>query len=325
MTAQQTSTGPFSPLRLSTGTVHPFHIYGTAFKEGRTGELTALALRKGFRGLDSANYPSAYEEAAVGVAIEEAVKSGVKREDLFVIQHQQPPLRPRGSNIDKWGKNVFSIQVQTKFTPMWAHAESKLPYNADQPLEEQVRESIEQSFQNLKVDYIDALLLHVPFPDEQDNTAAWRVMESFVPSRVGVLGVSNFGRAALQKLYAAATVKPEIVQNRFQAENGYDGEIREYLGTTGVVYQAFSLLKANREIRSSELVARVAERFHTERETAFYVLVLGLGRVSIVNGTTSEAHMEMDLAKIAELLGDQQAVSDLTEYLVEFKQLLRTK
>ncbi|KID75276.1 NADP-dependent oxidoreductase domain protein, partial [Metarhizium brunneum ARSEF 3297] len=190
---------------------------------------------------------------------------------------------------------------------MWAHAESKLHYNADQPLEDQVRESIEQSFQNLKIDYIDALLLHVPFEDEQDDTVAWHVMESFVPLRVGVLGVSNSSRAALEKLYAAATVKPEI-----------------YLDKTGIVYQAFSLLQANQEIRSSELVARVAERFYTKREIAFCMLVLGLGKVSIVNGTTSEAR-EMDLARIAELLGGQQAMADLTEHLAEIKQLLRTK
>lgn len=200
------------------------------------------------------------------------------------------------------GKYIF-IQVQTEFTPIWAHTESKLPYNADQPLEEQVRESIEQSFQNLKIDYIDALLLHVPFEDEQDDTVAWHVMESFVPSlvgglacwRVGVLGVSNSSRAALEKLYTAATVKPEVVQNRFQEENEYDADIREYLDKTGIVYQVFSLLKANQEIRSSELVARVAERFYTVGEIAFYMLVLGLGKVSIVNGTTSDAQ-EMDLS-----------------------------
>lgn len=40
-----------------------------AFKEDRTGELKALALKKGFRGVDSANYPSAYEEPSVGIAM----------------------------------------------------------------------------------------------------------------------------------------------------------------------------------------------------------------------------------------------------------------
>ncbi|KAH0597857.1 hypothetical protein MHUMG1_04229 [Metarhizium humberi] len=183
-----------SPIRLPVRSalcvsVQPFYIYGTAFKDDRTGELKALALKKGFRGVDSANYLSAYEQPSVGIAIEEALN-----------------------------------------------------------------------------------------------------------------------RAALEKLYAAATVKPEIAQNRFQEENEYDADIREYLDKTGIVYQAFSLLKANQEIRSSELVARVAERFYTEREIAFYML----------RGAGDEP------VRIAELLEEQQAVSGLTEDLSEFKQLLRT-
>ncbi|EFZ03606.2 NADP-dependent oxidoreductase domain protein [Metarhizium robertsii ARSEF 23] len=303
-TAQPTSTGPFSPLRLSTGTVHPFYIYGTAFQEDRTGELKALALKNGFRGVDSANYSSAYEEPSI---------RSTKRK----------APRPHGRNIDKWGK-LHLHPGTTKFTPIWAHAESKLPYNADQPLENQVHESIEQSFQNLKLGYIDALLLHAPFEDEQDDTVAWHAMESLVPPRVGVLGVSNSGRAALEKLYAAASVKPKIAQNRFQEENEYDADIREYLDKTGIVYQAFSLLKANQEIRSSELVARVAERFYTEREIAFYMLVLGLGKVSIVNGTTSEAR-EMDLSRLQSFWETNRPRLALTEHLAEFKQLLRTK
>ncbi|KFG77964.1 hypothetical protein MANI_004594 [Metarhizium anisopliae] len=188
------------------------------FEEDRTGELKALALRKGFSGVDPANYLSAYKQPSVGIAIEEALKSGVKSQRQFILEHQEKPVRSRGSNIDKWGK-LHLHPGTTKFTPIWAHAESKLPYNADQPLEDQVRESIEQSFQNQKIDYIDTLLLHVPFEDEQDDTVACHVMESFVSSRVGVLGVSNSSRAALEKLYAAATVKPEIVQSRFQEEN----------------------------------------------------------------------------------------------------------
>lgn len=71
-------------------------------------------------------------------------------------------------------------------------------------------------------------------------------------------------------------------------------------------------------------MARVAESFYTEREIAFYMLVLGLSKMSIVNGTTSEAR-ETDLVRIAKLLGDQQAMADLTEHLAEIKQLLRTK
>ncbi|KAF4635236.1 hypothetical protein G7Y89_g2871 [Cudoniella acicularis] len=300
MAAQEFSpndlTERFTPLKLSSGRVHPFLLYGTGFKGDQTGHLAKLALKNGFEGLDSANYPTAYNEVLVGDAVQEALKSGVKRKDIL---------------------------IQTKFTPSWAHAEGKLPYNTDQPLEQQVRESIEQSFKNLKVDHIDILLLHVPFKDEEDNLVAWKVFESFVPERISVLGVSNFPLAAFEKLYDAAAVKPEIVQNRFHEKNGYDIGLRAFLAQKGVIYQGFFLLKANTEARAANVVTRFAKQFEVQDEVAFYLLVLGLGKVSIVNGTTNEEHMRTDVEKVEKLLGDQKTAFAIKSYLGEFEGLLQ--
>ena len=47
----------------------PRFLYGTAWKEDRTRSLTELALRQGFRGIDTANQRRHYHEAAVGRAI----------------------------------------------------------------------------------------------------------------------------------------------------------------------------------------------------------------------------------------------------------------
>jgi diketogulonate reductase-like aldo/keto reductase len=47
----------------------PRFLYGTAWKEERTLPLTELALRLGFRGIDTANQRRHYYEAAVGQAI----------------------------------------------------------------------------------------------------------------------------------------------------------------------------------------------------------------------------------------------------------------
>jgi hypothetical protein len=66
----------FTPLVLSSGQKHPYLLYGTGFKRERTGELTTLALKHSFGGIDSANYPSAYEESLAGDGI---LRSGIKR------------------------------------------------------------------------------------------------------------------------------------------------------------------------------------------------------------------------------------------------------
>ena len=63
----------------------PRFLYGTAWKEDRTQRLAELALRHGFRGIDTANQRRHYHEAAVGKAISESIASGlVVRDDLFL-------------------------------------------------------------------------------------------------------------------------------------------------------------------------------------------------------------------------------------------------
>ena len=62
----------------------PRFLYGTAWKEDETRRLTELALRQGFRGIDTANQRKHYHEAAVGEAVASAIESGlVARQDLF--------------------------------------------------------------------------------------------------------------------------------------------------------------------------------------------------------------------------------------------------
>jgi diketogulonate reductase-like aldo/keto reductase len=163
-------------------------------------------------------------------------------------------------------------------------------------------------------------LLHVPFEDEADDLLAWKVFESYVPARISTLGVSNFPLPAFEKLYNAATIKPEVVQNRFNANRGYDVPLRNFLADKGIIYQAFALLKPpNKDIISFEVVARFSEEFKVTKEVAFYILVLGLGKISIVSGTTSEEHMKLDIEKLQELLGDEKTVEAIKVYLPEFE------
>src|ERR1035438_3811716 len=59
----------------------PEFLYGTAWKEERTAELVELALRAGFRGIDTANQRKHYFEAAVGQGIQVAYRDGVVTRD----------------------------------------------------------------------------------------------------------------------------------------------------------------------------------------------------------------------------------------------------
>src|SRR3954454_4777441 len=113
----------------------PRFLYGTAWKEQETRRLTELALRAGFRGIDTANQRRHYDEAAVGQSVAAAIASGlVARDDLF---------------------------LQTKFTfrPGQDH---RLPYDPGAPIPAQVEQSFASSLEHLGVDVIDSYLLHGP-------------------------------------------------------------------------------------------------------------------------------------------------------------------
>ena len=63
----------------------PDFIYGTAWKEDRTPALVDLALRMGFRGIDTANQRRHYFEEGVGQGLDAAYRRGlVTRDDLFL-------------------------------------------------------------------------------------------------------------------------------------------------------------------------------------------------------------------------------------------------
>lgn len=80
--ASQTST--VSSTQQRTNTI-PHLLYGTAWKKERTQELVELAVRTGFRGIDTACQPKHYFEPGVGLALQNLYKDNVvSREEIFL-------------------------------------------------------------------------------------------------------------------------------------------------------------------------------------------------------------------------------------------------
>jgi diketogulonate reductase-like aldo/keto reductase len=138
------------------------------------------------------------------------------------------------------------------------------------------------------------------------------------------LGVSNISPSLLSHLYTFAKVKPVVVQNRFYADTDYDSEMRAFCAKKGIRYQSFWTLTANPALLRSDVVGKVADRIGTEEAVALYALVLGLGDVSVLNGTTNAARMKGDLE------GVEKARKHMAEYprawdehMADFKKLLR--
>lgn len=249
----------------------PRFLYGTAWKEGETGRLTRLALRAGFRGIDTANQRRHYHEAAVGQAVAEAIAGGlVTREDVF---------------------------LQTKFTfrPGQDH---RLPYDPEAPIGVQVEQSFASSLEHLGTDMIDSYVLHGPSVRAGLAAAdweAWRAMEAIHESgRARLLGVSNVTVEQLGLLCESARVRPRFVQNRCYAALGWDRDVREYCAANGIVYQGFSLLTANVAALRHPEVGRIAARHGRAVAQVAFRFALDVGMVPLT-GTSDPDHMRADL------------------------------
>jgi diketogulonate reductase-like aldo/keto reductase len=249
----------------------PRFLYGTAWKEDQTQRLTELALRAGFRGIDTANQRRHYHEAAVGQGIAAAVKGNlVARQDLF---------------------------LQTKFT-FRGGQDHRLPYDPKAPIRIQVEQSFTSSLEHLGTEVIDSYLLHGPSQRSglgPTDWEAWRAMEGLHDSgRVRLLGVSNVTLEQLQRLCQQARVPPRFVQNRCYADRGWDHVVREFCAANGIVYQGFSLLTANRATLASPELARIARRHGRSVSQVIFRFALDVGMVPLT-GTTSASHMQEDL------------------------------
>src|SRR5580692_10424287 len=107
------------------GVCVPRILYGTAWKEDQTRRLTELALRQGFRGIDTANQRRHYDEAAVGQAVAAGLTA---RDDLF---------------------------LQTKFT-FRRGQDHRLPYDPEASIALQVEQSFASSLTHLGTEVIDS-------------------------------------------------------------------------------------------------------------------------------------------------------------------------
>ena len=252
----------------------PDFLYGTAWKEERTPALTELALRAGFRGIDTANQRRHYFEAGVGQGLAAAYSAGiVTRADLF---------------------------LQTKFT--YARGQDhRLPYDPAASLSVQVAQSMASSLEHLATEYIDSYVLHGPssgFDWTEDDAEVWEAMaKERHAGRTRVLGVSNVSLQHLEQMVATHSVAPAFVQNRCFARLGWDRDVRAFCRARGIVYQGFSLLTANLDVLHNPLIAGMAARANVTPSQIVFAFARAVGMLPLT-GTSSPEHMKQDLESV---------------------------
>lgn len=249
-------------------------LYGTAWKEDRTAALTELALRQGFRAIDTANQRRHYFEAGVGEGLAAAYRAGlVTRDDLF---------------------------LQTKFTYQRGQ-DHRLPYDPAAPLATQIAQSLASSLDHLGTDHVDSFVLHGPASAHdwtEDDAEVWEAMrQERDAGRTRLLGVSNVGMRHLDYMAAAGAELPAFVQNRCFARMGWDRDVRLFCKERNIGYQGFSLLTANPEVLQHPPLVALASRLNATPAQVIFCFARAIGMLPLT-GTTSAEHMQQDLASL---------------------------
>ena len=250
----------------------PDFLYGTAWKGERTSALTELALRTGFRGIDTANQRKHYFEAGVGEALTRSYEAGiVRRSDVF---------------------------LQTKFTYREGQ-DHRLPYDPAAPASQQVAQSMANSLEHLRTDHVDSYVLHGPSSaqDWTDTDAeAWEAMlREREAGRTRLLGVSNISLRQLQQMAATHPEPPAFVQNRCYARTGWDRDVRAFCQERKIRYQGFSLLTANEHVLRHPLVVGFAQTMNVTPAQIIFCFAIAVGMLPLT-GTSDAEHMRQDLA-----------------------------
>jgi len=251
----------------------PPFIYGTAWKEDRTAALVEMALRAGFRAVDTANQRKHYYEAGVGQGLAAAYLAGIaSRRDLF---------------------------LQTKFTYQRGQ-DHRLPFDATAPLSLQVSQSLTSSLEHLGTDYVDSFVLHGPasgYGWSEADSEVWEAMRNERDAgHTRLLGVSNVSLQHLVEMETAGLELPAFVQNRCFARFGWDRDVREFCRKHDVVYQGFSLLTANQEVLNHPPFIEVEKLDATPAQVVFaFARAVG---ILPLTGTSSPQHMRQDLASL---------------------------
>jgi len=224
-----------------------------------------------------------------GKALKEAFDGGLKRENFFLM-----------GSVAGFG-----------------YVDDKFPPNCSTSPSCQARTQIEQTFQQLPVDYLDHLFLHMPPQEVMGSSCSktsdpaktckeimeeWKEMERWVKNgKVKSLGISNFCPDCFKCLdFSQMTVKPVLNQNEMHVGWGYDMlGIWTYNRARGIVPQAYSPLGGRSGIFDPTVLhANITNRIgaaHNKSAADVALKWLTDNRIPVVVQSMNPVHLAADI------------------------------
>ena len=168
---------------------------------------------------------------------------------------------------------------------------------------EDAKKSIDESLNNLGLEYIDLMIIHAPQPwiefretDNKyfkENIDVWKALEdAYKDGKVKAIGVSNFHNEDIQNILDNCEIKPMV--NQVLSHIGQTPfDIINYCKNNNIVVEAYSPI-AHGEAGRIEEVNKIAEKYNKSFAQICLKYQLQLGLV-VLPKASSENHLKNNL------------------------------
>lgn len=223
------------------------------------------------------------EDSKAADAVANAIKIGYRHIDTAEAYDNEKGV---GEGIRKSGVPRDQIFLTTKLA-------------AEIKNYEEAKKAIQQSLDDLNVDYVDLMIIHSPQPwnsfrdgkhYEDGNVAAWKALEEFYKAgKIRAIGVSNFEKVDIENILAHCTVKPAVNQVLVHVSNT-PFELIEYCKSQGIVIEAYSPM-GHGEILKNPVLNEMAKAYNVSVPQLCIRYTIQLGFVTLPK-TANPEHMK---------------------------------
>jgi len=223
------------------------------------------------------------EDSKAADAVANAIKIGYRHIDTAEAYDNEKGV---GEGIRKSGVPRDQIFLTTKLA-------------AEIKNYEEAKKAIQQSLDDLNVDYVDLMIIHSPQPwnsfrdgkhYEDGNVAAWKALEEFYKAgKIRAIGVSNFEKVDIENILAHGTVKPAVNQVLVHVSNT-PFELIEYCKSQGIVIEAYSPM-GHGEILKNPVLNEMAKAYNVSVPQLCIRYTIQLGFVTLPK-TANPEHMK---------------------------------
>ena len=125
---------------------------------------------------------------------------------------------------------------------------------------EKTKQAIEDSLNNLELDYIDLMLIHEPYKETKEMYKA--LEEGVKEGKIKSIGISNFNKKQYLKLINNCEIIPTI--NQVEAHVFYSRkELQKTLEENGTIMEAWSPLAAGKNnIFTNKILQEIGEKYN---------------------------------------------------------------